>query len=333
VIHIKLIKNLINNFINDWTVFDGKIDRKSFLINFSLNLILQIIISLMILSSFFGSSGIIKLILGFIAILIYGCLQINFYSLIVRRLHDNNKSGWCVLLFFLSIVFLIGMRQSKSSEEYNIFTLLLISNSSLFLYFLLSSDKKQKSPKKNRVTNASLTTKPRLFKNYKIFIVPFLIIGTIVLFVFKPYKTNYYQCDWIDGTSSVSDAYVRQRTLIVNKYLLNSYSMTITGIGGRQAIFKKSLCKTNKSTVGFVCKYEPPREDIESLYNALEIADAKNDEDTAQKLADKIRALPQIINVFYRFDPISGILRHSILFKSSEKFTQIHQCIQTENKL
>jgi uncharacterized membrane protein YhaH (DUF805 family) len=139
-----MIKNLINNFFKDWVVFDGKLDRKSFLINFSLNLILQIIISLMILSSFFGSSGIIKLILGFIAILIYGCLQINFYSLIVRRLHDNSKSGWWVLLFFLSIVFLIGMRQSNSGEEHNIFIFLLIFSSSLFLYFLLSSDKKQK---------------------------------------------------------------------------------------------------------------------------------------------------------------------------------------------
>ena len=111
-----MIKNLINNFFKDWVVFDGKLDRKSFLINFSINLILQIIISLMILSSIFGSSGITKLIIGFIAFLIYGCLQINFYSLIVRRLHDNNKSGWWVLLFFLSIVFLIGMRQSNSTE-------------------------------------------------------------------------------------------------------------------------------------------------------------------------------------------------------------------------
>jgi uncharacterized membrane protein YhaH (DUF805 family) len=139
-----MIKNLINNFFREWVVFDGKLDRKSFLINFSLNLILQITILLLVLSSIFGSSGIVKIIIGFIAFLVYGCLQINFYSLIVRRLHDNSKSGWWVLLFFLSIVFLIGMRQSNSGEEHNIFIFLLIFSSSLFLYFLLSSDKKQK---------------------------------------------------------------------------------------------------------------------------------------------------------------------------------------------
>ena len=135
---------LIDNFFKDWVVFDGKLDRKSFLINFSLNLISQIIFSLIILSSIFESSGITQVILGFLAFLILGCLQINFYSLIIRRLHDNNKSGWWILLFFLSIVFTTGIRQSNSSEEHNIFTFLLISSSSLFLYFLLSNDKKQK---------------------------------------------------------------------------------------------------------------------------------------------------------------------------------------------
>jgi uncharacterized membrane protein YhaH (DUF805 family) len=139
-----MIKNLINNFFKEWIAFDGRLDRKSFLINFSINLISQIVFTLLILNSVFGSSGITQVILGFLAFIIYGCLQINFYSLIVRRLHDNSKSGWWVLLFFLSIVFLIGMRQSNSGEEHNIFIFLLIFSSSLFLYFLLSSDKKQK---------------------------------------------------------------------------------------------------------------------------------------------------------------------------------------------
>ena len=322
-----MIKNLINNFFKDWVVFDGKLDRKSFLINFSLNLILQIIISLMILSSFFGSSGITKLILGFIAILIYGCLQINFYSLIVRRLHDNSKSGWWVLLFFLSIVFLIGMRQSKSTEENNILLFLLISSAFPFLYFLLSSDKKQKTLKKIRVTNPSLTKKPYLFKNYKIFIVPFLVIATISSFVFIPYKTQYYKCSNYDET----------RSLVIKKYLPNNYSMITSNDKLKPFVMGKTLCRSNVDSVGFVCKVTLPtnefKKEVLELLEVRKKALAMGDKEAVKELDDYIKTLPHK-KYLYRFDPITIRLKEVITSsEEGEISNEIYQCEQTENKL
>jgi uncharacterized membrane protein YhaH (DUF805 family) len=322
-----MIKNLINNFFKDWVVFDGKLDRKSFLINFSLNLISQIIISLMILSSIFGSSGSTKLIIGFIAFLIYGCLQINFYSLIVRRLHDNNKSGWWVLLFFLSIVFLIGMRQSNSTEENNIFLFLLISSSFPFLYFLLSADKKQKTLKTIRVSNTSLTKKSHLVKNYKIFIVPFLIIATVSSFVFIPYKTQYYKC---------SDFY-ETRSLVIKKYLPNNYSIITSNNKLKPFIMGKKLCQSNVDSVGFVCKVTlPTKESYNEVLEVLEVkkkALAAGDKEAVKKLDDYIKTLPHK-KYLYRFDPITIRLREVITSSEEGEITnEIYQCEQTENKL
>jgi uncharacterized membrane protein YhaH (DUF805 family) len=321
-----MIKNLINNFFKDWVVFDGKLDRKSFLINFSLNLILQIIISLMILSSFFGSSGIIKLILGFIAILIYGCLQINFYSLIVRRLHDYNKSGWWVLLFFLSIVFIIGMRQSKSTEENNILLFLLISSAFPFLYFLLSSDKKQKTLKKIRVTNASVTKKPYLFKNYKIFIVLFLIIATVSFFVFIPYKTQYYKCNY----------YTDIRSLVIKKYLPNNYSMIISNNRLKPFTIEKKSCQSNYNSVGFICKSKIPiltKEEFDEFLEFRKSALAAGDKEAVKELDDYFKTLPHK-KYIYRFDPITIRLKEMITSSEEGEITnQIYQCEQTENKL
>ena len=317
-----MIKNLINNFFKDWIVFDGKLDRKSFLINFSINLISQIVFTLLLLNSIFGSSGITQIILGFLALIIYGCLQINFYSLIVRRLHDNSKSGWWILLFFLSIVFSTGIRQSTSSEEQVIFSVLLLFSASLFLYLLFSSDKKQKTLKKSSVKNISLTKKPHLFKNYKILVILIVIILTISLFVFIPYKTKYYQCKDYSGT----------RSLIINKYLPNNYSMIISSNKLRPYTIKKEWCKSNDDSIGFVCKFKLPiNENMDELLAVRKKALSAGDTKSVQELDEYIKSL-SYKKYLYRFDPITSRLKEAInSSEEGELSNNIYNCEQTEN--
>ena len=320
-----MIKNFINNFFKDWVVFDGRLDRKSFLINISINLISQIVFTLLILNSVFGSSGITQVILGFPAFVILGCLQINFYSLIVRRLHDNSKSGWWILLFFLSIVFSTGIRQSTSSEEQGIFIVLLILSISLFLYFLLSSNKKQKMLKKSSVTNISLTKKPHLFKNYKILSILTVIILTISLFVFIPYKTSYYKCG----------RFGEARSLVINKYLPNNYSMIISNNKLKPFTIKKESCHSNVDSVGFMCKFRVPmKENIDEVFELLEIkkrALAAGDKKAVKELDEYIKIMPHN-KYLYRFDPITIRLKEVITSsEEGEISNEIYQCEQTEN--
>ncbi|CAM8277178.1 DUF805 domain-containing protein [Candidatus Methylopumilus planktonicus] len=343
-----MLKNLINNFFKDWVVFDGRLDRKSFLINFSINLISQIVFTLFLLNSVFGSSGITQVIFGFLALIIYGCLQINFYSLIVRRLHDNSKSGWWILLFFLSIVFSTGIRQSTSIEEQVIFSVLLLFSASFFLYLLFSSDKNKKTLKKNSVKNISLTKKPHLFKNYKIFVILIVIILTAILFVFVPYKTKYYQCKDYSGT----------RSLIINKYLPNNYSIIISNNKLKPYTIKKEWCQSNVDSVGFVCKFKIPikyytadeigltqegvpsskesfasrqHEDIDKLLDVRKRLHAAGDKNAVKELDEYIKTLPHK-KYLYRFDPITNRLKAVITSsEEGELSNNIYSCEQTEN--
>lgn len=320
--HIKMIKNLINNFFKDWVVFDARLDRKSFLINISINLISQIVFTLLIFYSVFSSSGVTQVILGFLALIIYGCLQINFYSLIVRRLHDNNKSGWWILLFFISIVFSTGIRQSNSKEEYAIFIVLLISSISLFLYFLLSSDKQHKTIKKSSIRNLSLTKKLYLFRNYKILLILILIILTISLFVFIPYKTSYYKCEIFGQT----------RSLVIKQYLPNSYSMSFSNQQLKPRIFPKKWCKSNFDSAGFVCKVRVP-ENIHELLRIRKEALNAGDTKSVKEVDEYIKSGPYK-KYFYRFDPV--ITHLSEVISSSEEgeiSNEIYQCEKKEKSL
>jgi len=314
-----MIKNLINNFFKDWVVFDGRVDKKSFLINISINLISQIVFTLLMLNSFFGSSGIIKVILGFLALIIYGCLQINFYSLIVRRLHDINKSGWWILLFFLSIVFSTGIRQSKSSQEQVIFSVLLLLSASLFLYLLFSSNKKQKTLKKSGVRNLSLTKKLHLFRNYKILVILIIIILTISLFVFIPYKTSYYKCEIFGQT----------RSLVIKQYLPNNYSMSFSNEKLKPHIFPKERCQSNIDSAGFVCKVRVP-ENIQELLRIRKEALNAGDTKSVKEADEYLRSGPYT-KYFYRFDPIINHLREVISSSLvGEISNEIYQCEKIE---
>jgi uncharacterized membrane protein YhaH (DUF805 family) len=327
-----MIKNLINNFFKDWVVFDGRLDRKSFLINISINLISQIVFTLLILNSVFGSSGITQVILGFLAFIIYGCLQINFYSLIVRRLHDNNKSGWWILLFFLCVVFSIGIRQSKSSEEQGIFIVLLITSISLFLYFLFSSVKKQVTSKKISVKNISLTKKPHFFKNYKILIILITIIFIPSLFVFVPYKTSYYKCE----------KYGEVRSLVIKQYLPNNYSMSVTNNKLVPFTFIKKWCRSNLNSPGFKCvfvngfnedKSRIPFKDVEKLYESRRQALIAGDTKSLQEI-DEYRKSRNYITHTYRFDPILNHLRNVVhSSQEGEIHNLIYQCEKREESL
>lgn len=317
-----MIKNLINNFFKDWIVFDGKLDRKSFLINISINLISQIVFTLLVLNSIFGSSGIIQVILGFLAFIIYGCLQINFYSLIVRRLHDNSKSGWWILLFFLSIVFSTGISQSTSSEEQVIFSVLLVFSASLFLHLLFSFDKKQKTLKKSSIRNISLIKKPHLFKKYQILVILIVIILTVSLFVFIPYKTSYYKCE----------IYGQTRSLVIKQYLPNSYSMSFSNKQLKPHIFPKKWCQSNLDSAGFVCKVRVP-EDFQELLRIRKEALNAGDIKSVKEVDEYIKSAP-FKKYFYRFDPI--ITRLKEVISSSEKgeiSNEIYQCEKIEKSL
>ena len=153
--------------------------------------------------------------------------------------------------------------------------------------------------------------------NRKYLFFTLLFISLIILFNFVPYKTNYYQCNG--------------RSLVVNKYLFNNYSMTISSENLIPHVVRKEFCKANKGSVGFVCKFQNSKEMFEAK-SAREQAYIMGNMDDVKTLDDYIKTI-STIKYLFRFDPITGFLRELIIDIDGEKTEHIYTCSQAENKL
>jgi uncharacterized membrane protein YhaH (DUF805 family) len=135
-----LITKLIDDACVDWTDFNGKLKRKPFWINIGLNIALQFLLTIILL---FLWKPLGWFITSLLALVTLGCLTINFYSLIVRRLHDAGKNGWWLLLFFLGIFFMSAASNGKTPNDHFTFGLLMVVTDVILIYLLCLDSKKK----------------------------------------------------------------------------------------------------------------------------------------------------------------------------------------------
>jgi len=201
--------------------------------------------------------------------------------------------------------------------------LVLIIGVGIILYTILEHfyyKTKFKLKSKNLKTKNVIKHAPQInlfIKHRKTILVGSLITSIVILFIFTPYKTTYYRC--------------YDRSLTVNKYLFNSYSMVFSRENLIPGVVRKEFCKANKGSVGFVCKFQVPK-NIVDVKSAREKAFIMGHMDDVKELDDYINSIPSV-KYLYRFDPVTAFLRESITNEDEEPIEHLYRCKQTENKL
>jgi hypothetical protein len=135
--------------------------------------------------------------------------------------------------------------------------------------------------------------KTKIFKIVGLFL---LIIGAIVTFIFYPYKNDYYECDYKnhlnESNESVSVLIVDSRSLVIQRYLFNSFAMILGEDSNTENIFTKKECMDDSES-GLIIE-----------------CDRKE-----TKIYHKIS-----------FNQINGILEEEVEFDLGGSFRQTHKC-------
>ena len=98
--------------LKKYAVFSGRAQRKEYWLFMLFNIIISFVIGL--IESFIGDPGII---LG----LYYLAMLIPSFAVLVRRLHDTNRSGWWFFISFIpligSIILIVFLVQDSQPDE------------------------------------------------------------------------------------------------------------------------------------------------------------------------------------------------------------------------
>jgi len=144
-----------------------------------------------------------------------------------------------------------------------------------------------------------------------------VLIIIVSYFVFFPYSTKHYQCEYL----------YEMRSLSIKKYLPKNYSMIIGGIELRPHTIKKDWCKSNTDSEGFTCKFKIPKDpEINKLLEIRKKALAANDDKTVKELNEYIQSLPYE-KYLYRFDPITNRLKEIITLSDGLEISKkVYSC-------
>ena len=132
--YIKVIKNYVN--------FKGRAPRREFWMFVLINILISIGLSILdnALGLNFGSGPSKQGILGSIYSLF---IFLPNLAVTVRRLHDTNKPGWYILVFYaIAIVFGVYMALNPSGSSITIFALVLLAISIYFIVLLATEGDK-----------------------------------------------------------------------------------------------------------------------------------------------------------------------------------------------
>lgn len=83
--------------------FQGRMRRISFLINIVITYIVVLLAMIVVLMATDPSSQAVEAFGQFLTAIIGMAWVVSFFSLLVRRVHDLNLSGWFSLVFFIPI--------------------------------------------------------------------------------------------------------------------------------------------------------------------------------------------------------------------------------------
>jgi uncharacterized membrane protein YhaH (DUF805 family) len=115
------------NFVNLFITFNGRVNRAKFWLAVLVYFVINVVMTGLVLVG--GDGALMTIVSSIISLLI----AISGIAVGVKRLHDRNKSGWWLLLFYggsfvlFGAGFAVGMTQSGSSTVSGVLLLLALA--------------------------------------------------------------------------------------------------------------------------------------------------------------------------------------------------------------
>jgi uncharacterized membrane protein YhaH (DUF805 family) len=99
--------------------FSGRINRAKYWLAVLIYVVVMVVIGLVLVAAFHagGPGNIVSLLFGVIAFVVYIAMLVSGIAIGIKRLHDRDKSGWWLLIFYVlpSVIAGIGSGIGEAS--------------------------------------------------------------------------------------------------------------------------------------------------------------------------------------------------------------------------